>query len=208
MPFVFLAGLANVSRHARFLICGFSYSWNLHRDHPRNSTKKSPADTITSARPSGSLLQEAALADDQPTVAPPTGDSTAQVTDPASTTSAGGIASSGLEPSDAAPATATDAGLDLGDGFGDLKKKKKSGKKKAAFDLEAFEKEIEQSADPSDMGAATAEDPASAGGELGDDVFGEGNAAREGVAADGEQEAWLGSDRDYTYPEVGRSSSA
>lgn len=136
---------------------------------------------------------------------PPTGDSTAQVADPASTTSAGGIAASGLEPSDAAPATATDAGLDLGDGFGDLKKKKKSGKKKAAFDLEAFEKEIEQSADPSD--AAAAEDPAAAGGDLGDDVFGDGNAAREGIAADGEQEAWLGSDRDYTYPEVSEATS-
>lgn len=40
---------------------------------------------------------------------------------------------------DATPAASADA--DMGE-FGDLKKKKKSSKKKAAFDLEAFEKEV------------------------------------------------------------------
>ena len=39
----------------------------------------------------------------------------------------------------ATPAESADA--DLGE-FGDIKKKKKSSKKKAAFDLEAFEKEV------------------------------------------------------------------
>ncbi|KAH8112859.1 domain found in IF2B/IF5-domain-containing protein [Phellopilus nigrolimitatus] len=67
--------------------------------------------------------------------------------------------------------------------FSDIKKKKKSAKKKAAFDLEAFEREL------GDMTA-----------ELGDDIFARGEA--EGRIADTDSEPWLGSDRDYFYPEL------
>lgn len=79
--------------------------------------------------------------------------------------------------------------------FSDLKKKKKTSKKKAAFDLEAFEKEL---------GDAQGEDADGAHldnldeGELGDDVFAAGGEERR---VDNE-EPWLGSDRDYIYPEV------
>jgi translation initiation factor 2 subunit 2 len=89
--------------------------------------------------------------------------------------------------------------------FSDIKKKKKSSKKKAAFDLEAFEKELNESK------AKSAENDDDEDGEiannldhledadLGDDVFAQGGG--EG-ATEGGNEAWLGSDRDYTYPEV------
>ncbi|PAV18176.1 eukaryotic translation initiation factor 2 beta [Pyrrhoderma noxium] len=79
--------------------------------------------------------------------------------------------------------------------FSDLKKKKKTSKKKAAFDLEAFEKEL---------GDAQGEDADGAHldnldeGELGDDVFAAGGEERR---VDNE-EPWLGSDRDYIYPEL------
>lgn len=89
--------------------------------------------------------------------------------------------------------------------FSDLKKKKKSSKKKAAFDLEAFEKEL---------GEARKEDGGDDDGEnvdgghlenideadLGENVFAGGEVP---VGVDSGVEPWLGSDRDYAYPEVG-----
>ena len=82
------------------------------------------------------------------------------------------------------------------------KKKKKSSKK---IDLEAFEKELNESKakdeiddeGEGDDGEGLAEiDEA----ELGDDPFAQGADAPTGV--DAGNEAWLKSDRDYTYPEV------
>ena len=85
--------------------------------------------------------------------------------------------------------------------FADLKKKKKKKSvKKAAFDLEAFEKELGD-APPSD----DASDAASDDGDLGDDPF----AAPDGPAAvEHGREPWLASDRDYTYSEVRRARLA
>ena len=89
--------------------------------------------------------------------------------------------------------------------FSDLKKKKKSTKKKATFDLEAFEKELQESKSK-DANADEDEDVPDGEhlndldeAELGDDVF-DRNEAPAGV--DQGTEPWLGSDRDYTYPEL------
>ncbi|CAE6501908.1 unnamed protein product [Rhizoctonia solani] len=91
---------------------------------------------------------------------------------------------------------ATGGGDDLGE-FKGLKKK--GGRKKAAFDLEAFEKEIAESKakagedDEDDGGLALDMDE----GDLGEDVFAQ-------PAPDGEAqvETWHGTDRDYTYAEL------
>ena len=92
------------------------------------------------------------------------------------------------------------AGEDLD--FSDLKKKKKKSSKKAALDLEAFEKELNESktkdADEDDGGEENQMlevDEA----ELGDDPFARGGEA---ASLDAGNEAWLKSDRDYTYEEV------
>jgi translation initiation factor 2 subunit 2 len=92
--------------------------------------------------------------------------------------------------------------------FSDLKKKKKSSKKKTNFDMEAFEKELKSSstADP----AADADDdvePTPAvdlddDADLGDDPFAQPSAGEVLASVSSGNEAWLSSDRDYTYPEV------
>ncbi|TFK52888.1 hypothetical protein OE88DRAFT_1656545 [Heliocybe sulcata] len=99
------------------------------------------------------------------------------------------------------PTTAPAATEDLD--FSDLKKKKKSSKKKAAFDLDAFEKEL-QAENRNEDG-----DEEEAGGgqfllnvdesELGENVFAHSEAPS---GLDAGNEAWLKSDRDYTYPEL------
>ncbi|KAG6876429.1 hypothetical protein C0993_003190 [Termitomyces sp. T159_Od127] len=86
--------------------------------------------------------------------------------------------------------------------FSDIKKKKKSSKKKAAFDLDAFEKEIQAKSAPD--GADDDDDPEPNldhldDADLGDDVFAQGDAP---VSVEAGNEAWLKSDRDYTYPEL------
>ncbi|CAL1710202.1 unnamed protein product [Somion occarium] len=97
-------------------------------------------------------------------------------------------------------ATAPAAGEDLD--FSDLKKKKKTSKKKAAIDMEAFEKELNESK------AKEAEEEEAPDGkhleeldetELGEDPFARGEGA---VSVEAGGEPWLGSDRDYTYLEV------
>ena len=83
--------------------------------------------------------------------------------------------------------------------FSDLKKKKKSTKKKAALDMEAFEKELNEAKarDEEEEGDVA---PVNDGDEdLGDDPFARGS---ESIAVDGGNEPWLSSDRDYIYPEV------
>lgn len=93
------------------------------------------------------------------------------------------------------------AGEDLD--FSDIKKKKKSTKKKAAFDLEAFEKELNDAKAPAgedddDDGPPPADldlDDA----DLGEDPFASHDAP---AGTDSAAEPWLGSDRDYTYSEV------
>jgi translation initiation factor 2 subunit 2 len=87
--------------------------------------------------------------------------------------------------------------------FSDVKKKKKSSKKKATFDLEAFEKELNESnakegeEDVGDDGEQLQEvDEA----DLGDDPFARGEEVTPGP--DAGNEPWLTSNRDYTYPEV------
>ncbi|EIW79628.1 eukaryotic translation initiation factor 2 beta [Coniophora puteana RWD-64-598 SS2] len=84
--------------------------------------------------------------------------------------------------------------------FSDLKKKKKSSKKKA---MEDFEKELNDSKaniegdEEADDGAHLNElDDA----DLGDDPFARGAEAPTGI--DSGSEPWLSSDRDYTYPEL------
>ncbi|KAG7451634.1 eukaryotic translation initiation factor 2 beta [Guyanagaster necrorhizus] len=103
--------------------------------------------------------------------------------------------------------TATPAAVADDLDFSDIKKKKKSSKKKAAFDLEAFEKELNVSKTKSTNADEDEEegevDPAQLDdledGDLGDDPF-----AQHETSAGGEtgEAAWLGSDRDYTYPEL------
>ncbi|PFH48939.1 hypothetical protein AMATHDRAFT_64314 [Amanita thiersii Skay4041] len=106
----------------------------------------------------------------------------------------------------AAPAISDD--LD----FSDLKKKKKSSKKKAAMDLEAFERELNQSKakststhgeeedDDGDVPVDTSHLDDIDEADLGDDPFSRTTDAPIGV--DAGNEAWLTSDRDYTYPEL------
>lgn len=101
-------------------------------------------------------------------------------------------------------------GDDLAADFSDMKKKKKS--KKAAFDLEAFEKELEETSKPAaaveggEGDEDADEEPAPIEydeAELGDDVFAApaGGIASDGVSAEA-VETWHGTDRDYTYAEV------
>ncbi|KAF8624679.1 hypothetical protein AX17_007010 [Amanita inopinata Kibby_2008] len=98
--------------------------------------------------------------------------------------------------------------------FSDIKKKKKANKKKATFDLAAFEKELnELKAKPTGTDGAVVEDEEEGEGpidtshlddideaELGDDPFARTTDAPVGV--DAGTEAWLKSDRDYTYQEL------
>ncbi|KZT64988.1 eukaryotic translation initiation factor 2 beta [Daedalea quercina L-15889] len=85
--------------------------------------------------------------------------------------------------------------------FSDLKKKKKSSKKKAALDMEAFEKELnEAKAKDADEEEGGVEGPAEVDeAELGDDPFARNEAT---VSMDAGNEPWLNSDRDYTYQEL------
>ncbi|KAF8576271.1 hypothetical protein K439DRAFT_1640631 [Ramaria rubella] len=84
--------------------------------------------------------------------------------------------------------------------FSDLKKKKKKSSKKAALDLEAFEKELgdSQVQDTEDVDEGmiiNGEDE----GDLGDDPF----AVHDGPATvENGREPWLTSDRDYSYSEL------
>ncbi|RPD61832.1 eukaryotic translation initiation factor 2 beta [Lentinus tigrinus ALCF2SS1-7] len=86
--------------------------------------------------------------------------------------------------------------------FSDLKKKKKKSSKKAALDLEAFEKELNESkvkdADEEEGGDENQLQDVDET-ELGDDPFSRGG---EGVSLDSGNEPWLKSDRDYTYEEL------
>ena len=116
-----------------------------------------------------------------------------------------------------AAATITPDDLD----FSDLKKKRRP--KKAALDMEAFEKELNDSKSKSTTTTTTSSSGGAGGGaaeeddedgpepdtthldhideaELGDDPFAQHGDAPVGV--DAGNEAWLKSDRDYTYPEV------
>ena len=85
--------------------------------------------------------------------------------------------------------------------FSDLKKKKKKSKK-TALDMEAFEKELNEAkakdGEGEDADGAPIDDVDEA--ELGDDPFARGGGDAAAVDAGGE--AWLGSDRDYTYAEA------
>ena len=121
-------------------------------------------------------------------------------------------------PAESAPAaTATEGTTTIDDlDFSDMKKKKKSTKKKANFDLEAFEKELNDSKakSASSKPEEDEEDGLEPDGshldnidetELGDDPFAQPADAPVGV--DAGNEAWLKSDRDYTYQEVRRPFS-
>jgi len=91
--------------------------------------------------------------------------------------------------------------------FSDLKKKKKS-KKKANFDLEAFEKELKSSSVAEPAGDADDDvEPTPAvdlddDADLGDDPFAQPSAGEVLASVGSGNEAWLSSDRDYTYPEL------
>ncbi|KAI0767635.1 eukaryotic translation initiation factor 2 beta [Fomes fomentarius] len=99
------------------------------------------------------------------------------------------------------PTTVPAASEDLD--FSDLKKKKKKSSKKAALDLEAFEKELNESkakeADEDEGGEETQLQEIDEA-ELGDDPFARGGG--EGVSLDSGNEPWLKTDRDYTYEEL------
>ncbi|KAJ3560391.1 hypothetical protein NP233_g10870 [Leucocoprinus birnbaumii] len=107
-------------------------------------------------------------------------------------------------PTDAAPQVTSD---DLD--FSDMKKKKKSSKKKAALDMEAFEKELNESKKEKKGGDEDEEEddvPVDTSHldnvdetELGDNPFSRPDAP---VGVDAGTEAWLSSDRDYFYPEL------
>ncbi|KAK0521657.1 translation initiation factor eIF-2 beta subunit [Tilletia horrida] len=87
--------------------------------------------------------------------------------------------------------------------FGDLKKKTKKTKKKT-FDLDAFEKELDGAeGDGADGEGGAGASRLDTDRDLGDDPFAQDDGAAEGgdAAADA-PDAWLGSDRDYTYQEL------
>ncbi|OJA17269.1 hypothetical protein AZE42_03043 [Rhizopogon vesiculosus] len=96
------------------------------------------------------------------------------------------------------PASAPTATEDLD--FSDLKKKKKSTKKKA---MEDFEKELNEAKAKDDAEEGELDDGEHLNdvdeADLGDDPFAR-NEAPAGI--DSGTEPWLGSDRDYTYPEL------
>ncbi|KIJ47362.1 hypothetical protein M422DRAFT_226475 [Sphaerobolus stellatus SS14] len=96
-----------------------------------------------------------------------------------------------------APAASASESAPAGDDldFSDIKKKKKKSKK-AALDMEAFEKELGEK--EGDLGADFEDDD----GDLGDDPFAREEAAAARDAAELGREPWLGSDRDYTYSEL------
>jgi translation initiation factor 2 subunit 2 len=99
------------------------------------------------------------------------------------------------------PVTAPAATEDLD--FSDIKKKKKP--KKAAFDLEAFEKELKKSKDKSAEDDDDDEIEHNPNLDIDDaglehDPFAQPDAP---VGIDAGNEPWLKSDRDYTYQEVG-----
>ncbi|KAL6304672.1 eukaryotic translation initiation factor 2 beta [Sparassis latifolia] len=85
--------------------------------------------------------------------------------------------------------------------FSDLKKKKKSTKKKAVLDMEAFEKELNESkakeAEEDEGGEEVVAEVDET--ELGEDPFTRSEAA---PSLDAGNEPWLNSDRDYTYQEL------
>lgn len=84
-------------------------------------------------------------------------------------------------------------------------KRKKKKAKKAAFDMEAFEKELDEGS--AGKGAAGGSGATDCKGDLGDDPFAnEDGADGERVKAD--IETWHGTDRDYTYQEVSTLFSA
>jgi len=95
--------------------------------------------------------------------------------------------------------------------FSDMKKKKKSVKKKATFDMEAFEKELNESKAAKSSSAAADEDDDDVpepnanldidDADLGDDPFAHAGGDVP-VGVDAGNEAWLKSDRDYTYQEL------
>jgi translation initiation factor 2 subunit 2 len=91
--------------------------------------------------------------------------------------------------------------------FSDLKKKKKSAKKKTTFDLEAFEKELNEvkaKDGGDDEGADEVEQmPEIDEVELGDDPFAQTGDLPTGI--DAGNEPWLDTDRDYTYQEVSKA---
>lgn len=70
--------------------------------------------------------------------------------------------------------------------------------------MEAFEKELNEAkakdGEDADADGAPIDEVDEA--ELGDDPFARGGGAGEVVVVDAGSEAWLGSDRDYTYAEV------
>lgn len=82
----------------------------------------------------------------------------------------------------------------------DLKKRKKSSKKKAQMDLEAFEKELgaEKSKEDEEGEGEGGEDD-----ELGEDPFAVAEDAAPGVVGiNTGKEPWIGSERDYKYSEL------
>lgn len=95
-----------------------------------------------------------------------------------------------------------------------MKKKKKSKSKKAAFDLDAFEKDLKSSGTSNPLvskGDGNGEEDDGEivdgdykpSGDLGDDVFAQNDEDDEAGAEQKEMKMdWLGSDRDYTYQEV------
>lgn len=92
------------------------------------------------------------------------------------------------------------------DDFSDLKKKKKKSKK-SAFDLEAFERELVEDGSAAKEKEDEGDEPATNEYEekdLGDNVFGGGAADDAGLDenAGDESQAWVGTDREYTYDEV------
>lgn len=110
------------------------------------------------------------------------------------------------EPASEAGASAADAVPDGDLDFTQMKKKKKS--KKAAFDLEAFEKELGEDSGVREKQEADDDgEAADVGGEdegdLGDDPFAADDVAEgQGESKEEAAETWHDSDRDYTYQEV------
>lgn len=91
-----------------------------------------------------------------------------------------------------------------------MKKKKKSKSKKAAFDLDAFEKDLKSDGTSTPQGGGDDGEDGEVpdgdykpDGDLGDDPFAANDDDEAGLGEEKELKMdWLGSDRDYTYQEV------
>lgn len=107
------------------------------------------------------------------------------------------------------PEEGSDAATPVGEAtedldFSDLKKKKKKSTKKANIDMEEFERQLGEAKSKDEDEEELEDGNAAAFDDIDETEHGDNPFARpeEPVQNGDDSQPWLGSDRDYTYPEV------